>query len=172
MTETAAQYIVTPNPCPSCGSNRLDSNFWIIDHEEVDALECADCKAGAPLEVWNRERDPFGFARLPKLTPEESAAMNKELHLIAQDHLEICKRLWLTPGWHYPKNNDDLANMPAPGEIVVLFYEGEDGQPVGPVICTPVHAEGLHIVNGKNIYRRCIRWHEIPDEECPNGIAY
>lgn len=75
-------------------------------------------------------------------------------------------------GWHYPKDNDDLENMPAPGEIVVLFYEGEDGNPVGPVICTPIHAEGLHIVNGRNIYRRCIRWHEIPDEECPNAIAY
>jgi hypothetical protein len=54
MTETAPQY-GTPRdlPCPFCGSNRLEPNYWYIDDEEVDAFECADCKAGAPKSVWN-----------------------------------------------------------------------------------------------------------------------
>ena len=68
-------------------------------------------------------------------------------------------------GWHYPKGNDDLENMPAPGQIVVLFYEGEDGSPGGPVISTPIHAEGHHLdKDGKSIYCRTIRWHAIPEE--------
>lgn len=69
-------------------------------------------------------------------------------------------------GWHYPRDNDDLLNMPAPGEIVVLFYEGEEGEEVGPVICTPVDAVvGVRAINGGFLYRRCIRWHEIPEED-------
>jgi len=63
-------------------------------------------------------------------------------------------------GWHYPKDNTDLENMPAPGQRVVLFYEGDDGQTVGPVISTPVHKDPESQLR----YMRTIRWHAIPEE--------
>ncbi len=63
-------------------------------------------------------------------------------------------------GWHYPKDNSDMENMPEPGEIVVLFYEGDDGQTVGPVISTPVHTDPEHQAR----YMRTIRWHAIQEE--------
>lgn len=41
-------------PCPFCGSTNLLDGSWYIDDEEVDAVECARCAAGAPASVWNR----------------------------------------------------------------------------------------------------------------------
>lgn len=41
-------------PCPFCGSTNLVDGHWYIDDEEHHAVECDDCKAGAPAAVWNR----------------------------------------------------------------------------------------------------------------------
>jgi hypothetical protein len=40
-------------PCPFCGSTNLVDGHWYIDDEEHHAVECDDCKAGAPASVWN-----------------------------------------------------------------------------------------------------------------------
>jgi len=40
-------------PCPHCGSTDLLDGSWYLDDEEVDAIECNACKAGAPASVWN-----------------------------------------------------------------------------------------------------------------------
>ena len=39
-------------PCPFCESNNLTTGSWCIDDDEVDAIECDDCKAGAPVAAW------------------------------------------------------------------------------------------------------------------------
>ena len=68
-------------------------------------------------------------------------------------------------GWHFPNGNDDLANMPAPGQKVILFYESEDGSHTGPVISTPIHADGSHrFADGAHVYRPCVKWHALPGE--------
>jgi len=54
-------------PCPFCGGNQLDHNSWHLDDEEVDAIECRECKAGAPLASWNKRPDPW---RYPPDMPE------------------------------------------------------------------------------------------------------
>ncbi len=41
-------------PCPFCGCQELLLGDWYIDDEQVDALECTSCKAGAPIGVWNK----------------------------------------------------------------------------------------------------------------------
>ena len=41
-------------PCPHCGSADLSSSFWSLDDEEVDAVECNNCYAGAPERAWNQ----------------------------------------------------------------------------------------------------------------------
>jgi hypothetical protein len=43
-------------PCPFCGSTNLLDGSWYVDDEEVAAIECDDCKAGAPASVWNRRK--------------------------------------------------------------------------------------------------------------------
>lgn len=40
-------------PCPFCGGHLLDTNMWTLEDEEVDAVECKNCYAGAPLATWN-----------------------------------------------------------------------------------------------------------------------
>lgn len=144
MTEAIPEYKVTHKamPCPFCGSENIVGNEWTVDDDHAKQFDADEFST-----VWAFEcSDCLGAAPLVSWNKRHSPTLES------------------TPGWHYPKDNYDLENMPAPGEIVVLFYEGEDGNPVGPVICTPIHAEGLHIVNGKNIYRRCIRWHAVPEE--------
>jgi len=44
----------THRPCPFCGSTDLLDGDWYLDDEEVDAIECSQCAAGAPAPVWNR----------------------------------------------------------------------------------------------------------------------
>lgn len=40
-------------PCPFCGGTQLIAGHWYLDDEgEVDAVECDNCKAGAPATVW------------------------------------------------------------------------------------------------------------------------
>ena len=39
--------------CPFCGSDNLLDGFWCLDDEEVDAVECGSCYAGAPIKSWN-----------------------------------------------------------------------------------------------------------------------
>lgn len=41
-------------PCPFCGSTNLLSGEWSLEHYDGEAIECADCAAGAPANVWNR----------------------------------------------------------------------------------------------------------------------
>ena len=39
--------------CPFCGSTDLTVNDWILAEEEVYAIECKRCLAGAPAAVWS-----------------------------------------------------------------------------------------------------------------------
>ena len=65
--------------------------------------------------------------------------------------------------WHYPAHNLDLPNLPAPGEIVVVYYRnGEDI--CGPTIMTPVKEDGPPTVAGLSIYQPIVRWCAIPQE--------
>ncbi len=52
--------------------------------------------------------------------------------------------------------------MPNPGERVVLYYRHDDGRLGGPVIGTPIHANGSHILDGKNIYKPTVYWLRLP----------
>jgi len=46
--------------CPFCGSTNLVDGSWYLEDEEVAAIECNDCTAGAPASVWNRRAaDPL-----------------------------------------------------------------------------------------------------------------
>ncbi len=44
-------------PCPFCGSARLRKTDWLLADDdgerEVDVIECLDCDAAAPAEIWN-----------------------------------------------------------------------------------------------------------------------
>lgn len=54
-------------PCPLCGSNNLSLGFWCLDDEDVEALECNQCHAGAPIETWQRrDRGWINIERPPK----------------------------------------------------------------------------------------------------------
>lgn len=49
-------------PCPFCGAtNLLDGSWYLDDDGEHEALECADCFAGAPVKSWNRRPDPWRY---------------------------------------------------------------------------------------------------------------
>lgn len=40
--------------CPFCGSDNLVDGIWWLDEQgEIDAVECATCYAGAPVNSWN-----------------------------------------------------------------------------------------------------------------------
>lgn len=41
-------------PCPFCGSADLLVGSWILEDEDVDALECNCCAAGAPVIAWQQ----------------------------------------------------------------------------------------------------------------------
>lgn len=44
-------------PCPFCGSPKFFSDIWVLDDgEEVAAVECNKCLAGAPAAVWDARR--------------------------------------------------------------------------------------------------------------------
>lgn len=38
--------------CPFCGGTNLVPNLWCLEDCEVDAVECSDCYAGAPVDAW------------------------------------------------------------------------------------------------------------------------
>lgn len=38
--------------CPFCGSAELHDDYWVINDDEVDAICCLLCYAGAPASVW------------------------------------------------------------------------------------------------------------------------
>jgi NTP pyrophosphatase (non-canonical NTP hydrolase) len=70
-----------------------------------------------------------------------------------------------TPEWFYPKDNDDLENMPEPGELVVVIYQQDDGTPSRPVVLAPTLPEaGPAATLDKVVYRRIMRWHRILEE--------
>ena len=56
--ETIVSDVRQALPCPFCGSTDLVDGSWYIDDEEVDAIECNQCKAGAPAAVWNQRLGP------------------------------------------------------------------------------------------------------------------
>jgi hypothetical protein len=69
-----------------------------------------------------------------------------------------------TNPWHYPAHNLDLDNMPAQGEIVVVYYRDDSGIERGPTIMTPVKEDGPPTVAGLSIYHPIVRWCRIPSE--------
>ncbi len=48
---------MSTKPCPFCGSNNLLAGHWSLDGGEVDAWECQNCFAGAPVDSWNKRAD-------------------------------------------------------------------------------------------------------------------
>lgn len=75
---------------------------------------------------------------------------------------EVCGHL-APSQWHYPADNLDLENLPAPGEIVVVYYRKGD-EVIGPTLMTPVHEDGPPTVAGLSIYQPIVRWCAIPAE--------
>lgn len=53
--------------------------------------------------------------------------------------------------------------MPEPGQRVVAYYRDDDGSVVGPIIGTPIHTNGSHILGGESIYKPTVAWMPIPD---------
>ena len=54
------------------------------------------------------------------------------------------------------------TTMPAAGQMVVNVYQKHDGTLSQPIISTPIHADGSHILAGKNIYRPIVWWMALP----------
>lgn len=43
-------------PCPFCGSTEITENHWHTDDGEIDSVECSQCLAGAPADIWDGHR--------------------------------------------------------------------------------------------------------------------
>ena len=56
--------------CPFCGSSDLVDGSWYVDDWEVDAIECENCKAGAPLTVWSGRFVPVHTSNFNKIAAE------------------------------------------------------------------------------------------------------
>lgn len=54
---------------------------------------------------------------------------------------------------------------PAPGQRVLLYYQDASGEIRGPIISTPIHADGSHLCNGRSIYAPIVRWMPLPEWE-------
>jgi len=57
----------------------------------------------------------------------------------------------------------DGSIPPSPGQRTLHYYRGENGEPAGPVIGTPVHANGSHTIDGHSIYSPLVRWMPLPE---------
>ncbi len=140
MTEAIPEYKVSHKalPCPFCGSQNIVGNEWTVDDDHAQQFDADEFST-----VWAFEcSDCLGAAPMVSWNTRHSPTLES------------------TVGWHYPRDNSDMENMPAPGQIVVLFYEGDKGQAVGPVISTPVHKDP----ESQARYMRTIRWHAIAEE--------
>lgn len=65
-------------PCPHCGSSNLATSLWCLDEGEVDAIECSDCFAGAPLTVWDMRGDKPWQDRLKDMPGEVAEIVGLE----------------------------------------------------------------------------------------------
>jgi len=50
---------------PFCNSTDLVTGSWYLDDGEVDALECSECFAGAPVATWGRLASPWRSGEPP-----------------------------------------------------------------------------------------------------------
>ena len=66
-------------PCPHCGSTDLVDGSWYIYDNEVDAVECSGCKAGAPAEVWNQRAEADELRKELRLCREYMALQNQRI---------------------------------------------------------------------------------------------
>ncbi|TQV85228.1 hypothetical protein FKG94_03290 [Exilibacterium tricleocarpae] len=107
--------------CPFCGGTNLLTNIWDVDDQEVDALECDTCKAGAPMAAWMRH------------------------------NATTLGNTWI-----------DGSVPTQPGQQVVRYYLANDGSAIGPIISTPVRADGTTTYNGKPIYKPTVWWLALP----------
>lgn len=168
-------------PCPFCGSTDLQTGSWCIDESEayelvkpgdlgeVPSIECNRCMGSAPAENWNKRHQPE-LSRTEGemitingegLQPHLEAAMgeivsNLPKQRAAEAHSQATLTVSKNPtDWRWPKGD---KNIPAPGQRVLAFFPGI----AEPIIATPVHADGSHLINGESIYSKVICWHPIP----------
>ena len=90
-------------PCPFCGSTSLSTNLWSLDGGEVDAIECLQCYAGAPLSTWNAARKPLG-----------------EIFWHPIDTAPLNRRIVAKGNWH-------IEDAPR-GDFVIFTTKGDDGE--------------------------------------------
>ena len=77
-------------PCPHCGSTDLVDGSWYVDDEEVDAVECEQCKAGAPASVWNdRAENDAAMNEASTL----ALAIHRRHYLKSAPNFELCDSL-------------------------------------------------------------------------------
>lgn len=138
MTEPAAKYEVTPRalPCPFCGSQNIAGIEWTVDDDQAKQFDADEFST-----VWAFEcSDCLGAAPM--------VSWNKR-------HPPEPK-----PGWHYPRDNADIENMPPPDTYVVGHYRREDGTESDPVI---LRFTG-DVADIASTYRPITRWCAIPEE--------
>lgn len=132
MTE-AVPLFISPLPCPFCGGTEFLIQF------------CTESSAH-PGEFF----------------PEFIKCKACQVHFQGEGaHARWNIRAPKNP-WHYPKGNDDLDNMPAPGQLVVAIYQTEKFTESRPVIlCLP---GGDAVKQWKFQYAHVLRWCAIPEE--------
>ena len=54
------QLLAEAKPCPFCGSRTLTVGWWCLSDEDTEAIECAQCYAGAPFKAWQRRASSGG----------------------------------------------------------------------------------------------------------------
>lgn len=86
----------------------------------------------------------------------KACRFSEEDHFLAERGMS--PMLCTTSEWVWPNEGRD---MPAPGQRVLMYYQGDNG-PAGPVLCTPIHTDGSHLIEGKSIYAPIICWHPVP----------
>jgi len=67
----------------------------------------------------------------------------------------------LSLGWPDPWIDGSIP--PHPGQRVLHYYFDDDGHVAGPILGTPVHADGSHLRDSKPIYRPMACWAACPE---------
>lgn len=139
---------------------------------------------GHTVEVDGEEREYLGDVEVPKPLPcpfcGSTDLAESEWYLEDGEHeaweCESCKSgaiksawnqrdgiavtLESTDPWNYP---DGDKNMPAPGQRVYALFSGT----ANPVIATPIHADGSHLIDDQSIYSEVLCWApltELPEK--------
>ncbi len=72
-------------PCPFCGGTDVGTIEWYTEDGDYEGAECNDCKAGAPLSVWNN-RQTGGWIAVEDALP--MPMFRHDLEMIGKRYLQ------------------------------------------------------------------------------------